>query len=283
MQLGIVMTGYGAYAAACAGVMRALEDRGLEPFAVCGIHAGAWPAALYLAGHEAAQMDCAARQAAHMGRKMMDPGSVRRMMSGKREALCDGRRLEHLLLAQAGAKALGLCARRGAFVCRTAHTGRRLVFATRDFAWDGGGAVCMQASVSFAARAAMGFPPFLPPQRWMGMELLADADAAFASRVLLAMGAQRVLVILPVPSMRRRMDALDLACAAADTAHLLTLPPHALPLRVMMDERFGALSIEQAAQIAQAGYVCAQRSLDGVLAALGMAQCRVLPFRKTMI
>ena len=138
----------------------------------------------------------------------------------------------------------------------------------------------MQASVSFAARAAMSFPPFLPTQRWMGMELLADADAAFASRVLMAMGAQRVLAILPVPSVRRRMDALDLACAAADTAHLLTLPPHAALLRVVLDERFGALSIEQSAQIAQDGYVCAQRALDGVLAALGMAQCRVLPFRR---
>lgn len=279
MQLGIVMTGYGALAAVNAGVMRALEERGLQPYAVCGLHAGAWPAALYLAGHGAGEMTLAAAQAARMGGRMLRPGRAKAMLCGKREALCGGQRLEHLLLAQAGAKTMALCARRGMTICRIAHTGRRVIFSTRDCAGDSGAAVCMQASVSFAARAAMSFPPFLAPQRWMGMELVADGDAAFASRMLMAMGAQRVLVVEPAVSLRRHMDALDLSCAAAEPGREKNLPEHALPLRIALDERFGALNIAQAVQIAQAGYDSAQRSLDCVLAAFGMAQCRVLPFR----
>lgn len=283
MQLGIVMTGYGALAAVNAGVMRALEERGLQPFAVCGLHAGAWPAALYLAGHDAKEMNLAAAQAARMGGRMLRAGSAKALLCGRREALCAGRRMEHLLMAQAGVKAMALCARRGMTVCRVAHTFRRVVFSTRDCAAESGAAVCMQATVSFAARAAMSHPPFLAPQRWMGLEMIADGDAAFASRMLMAMGAQRVMVVEPVISVRRKMDALDLSCAAAEPWQARSLPEHALPLCIALDERFGALSIAQAVQIAQAGYDGAQRSLDGLLAALGMAQCRVLPFRGSVM
>jgi len=47
MRLGVVLTGTGAHAAACAGLLRALEERGIEPYCVCGMGGGAWPAALW--------------------------------------------------------------------------------------------------------------------------------------------------------------------------------------------------------------------------------------------
>ena len=282
MQLGIVMTGYGACAAACTGVLRALEQRGLQPFAVCGLHAGAWPAALYLAGHAAQETEQAIMQTARMGTRMLKTGNAQALLRGKREALCNAQRLEHLLLAQAGGRLLSMCARRGMLICRMAHTGRKLIFSSRDLPVHSGAAVCMQASVSFAARAAISLPPFLAPQRWMGMELVADGDEAFACHALMAMGAQRVLVIRPEISARRKMDALDLACAAADSSHLYSLPVHAMALHVALDERFGALDIAHMPEIAKAGYDSAQRSLDEALARLGMAQCRVLPFRGTI-
>jgi len=214
MQLGIVMTGYGALAAVNAGVMRALEERGLQPYAVCGLHAGAWPAALYLAGHGAGEMTLAAAQAARMGGRMLRPGRAKAMLCGKREALCGGQRLEHLLLAQAGAKTMALCARRGMTICRIAHTGRRVIFSTRDCAGDSGAAVCMQASVSFAARAAMTMPPLLAPPAYMGSFLLGESDLAFAWRLSVQLGAQRVLMAVPDVSPKRKPDALDLVAIA---------------------------------------------------------------------
>ena len=50
MRLGVVLTGIGACAAASAGALTWLLDAGVAPYAVCGMQAAAWPAALYLVG-----------------------------------------------------------------------------------------------------------------------------------------------------------------------------------------------------------------------------------------
>lgn len=57
----------------------------------------------------------------------------------------------------------------------------------------------------------MARPPFLSAMDWMGAPLLPVDDADFACRLLLKMGAQRVLVIAPQNSIRHEPDALEQA------------------------------------------------------------------------
>ena len=69
MRLGVVLTGIGACAAASAGALTWLLDAGVAPYAVCGMQAAAWPAALYLVGYDADRLRGAAVQAARAGRR----------------------------------------------------------------------------------------------------------------------------------------------------------------------------------------------------------------------
>ena len=83
MRLGVVLTGIGACAAASAGALTWLLDAGVAPYAVCGMQAAAWPAALYLVGYDADRLRGAAVQAARAGRRFRPParggGCSRRM------------------------------------------------------------------------------------------------------------------------------------------------------------------------------------------------------------
>lgn len=80
MRLGVVLTGIGACAAASAGALTWLLDAGVAPYAVCGMQAAAWPAALYLVGYDADRLRVAAVQAAVRGggcsRRMPPPAHV---------------------------------------------------------------------------------------------------------------------------------------------------------------------------------------------------------------
>ena len=119
MRLGVVLTGAGACAAASAGALTWLLDAGVSPCAVCGMQAAAWPVALYLAGYDAGRLRGAAAQAARMGRRLLRAdASASAVLGMKKSALCRGRRLEKLLAAQTGERALGLCERQGVFLCR---------------------------------------------------------------------------------------------------------------------------------------------------------------------
>lgn len=75
MRLGVVLTGIGACAAASAGALTWLLDAGVAPYAVCGMQAAAWPAALYLVGYDADRL----RGAAGSGRPVRGGGCSRRM------------------------------------------------------------------------------------------------------------------------------------------------------------------------------------------------------------
>lgn len=280
MRLGVVMMGAGAYAAASIGVLSELSRRQIEPCAVCGMLGGAWPAALYAAGRDEDAMYAAMQQTAAMGRRLLTPAqSGRALLKKGRPAIADGARLERLLVAQAGQKILSLCPRPAVFLCRTARVGHPVIFSTRPYAQESGAMLTMQASVSFAARAAMTLPPVLAPVSWMGSTLLPHADAAMACRQLFALGAHRVLVIAPQPSPRGALDALDLAAMTAGFA-----PPegeHIGVLRVQMPDGISALAFDQLEACHQAGALAAQRELDAVFERLGMAFCHVLPFRRS--
>ena len=153
MRLGVVLTGAGACAAASAGALTWLLDAGVSPCAVCGMQAAAWPAALYLAGYDAGRLRGAAAQAARMGRRLLRAdASASAVLGMKKSALCRGRRLEKLLAAQTGERALGLCERQGVFLCRTARSGHVVAFCTQSVSQEGT-IVTLQASAGFAARA----------------------------------------------------------------------------------------------------------------------------------
>lgn len=127
MRLGVVMTGTGAHAAACVGVMKELELRGIAPYAVCGMGMGAWPAALFAAGLDAQDMEKALHQAAGMGRKMIAPTAYERL---GRRTMPAGARLNHLLGVQTGQRVLSLCPGAALFPCRMARNGQRVLFST---------------------------------------------------------------------------------------------------------------------------------------------------------
>ena len=126
----------------------------------------------------------------------------------------------------------------------------------------------------------MAAPPFLQPMTWLGSPLLAETDTAFACRQLMAMGVQRVLVVMPQPSPQRDMDALELTAAAAGMASVREPNENAAVLRAVMPAQAGALSMGKLALCAEAGMRAASAELDTLLAQLGMAQCRVLPFKR---
>lgn len=277
MHLGVVMTGAGAHAAACVGVLRELERRGVVPHAVCGLLWGAWPAALFAAGMSVQSMEKALHQAAKLGSRMIAPMWYEKSI---RNAVPGGVRLNHLLGAQTGQRILSLCPGTAVFPCRMARTGERVVFSTRAYMQDEGALLAMQAGVGFAARAAMGLAPFLAPMEYMGSKVLCDMDTAFACRQLMLLGAQRVLLIEPVLSPRRAADALDLCAGTIRLAALRPLGQETGILRIPMPDHAGALSLSCLEECAQAGQRAAQHTLDELFDHMGMARCRVLSFRR---
>ena len=278
VQLGVVLTGTGVHGAAGIGVLEERAARQTEPCAVCGMGSGAWLAALWASGRETARLREAAAQAAGMGRRLLRPNaSARALLSGRRAALCDGTALAHLLGVQTGGRILALCPRRAVFLLRTPRMG--LIFSTQSFAVPGGSIMTVQVSAGFAARAAMAMPPFLAPMAWMGGPLLPERDTAAAARALLAMGAQRVLIVKPQPSPRRESDALELAARAMEPEHS-ALPQGTAVLQVPMPDEAGALNLRAADLCIEAGKKTAERELDRVFEEMGMAFCRILPFRR---
>ena len=281
MRLGVVLTGIGACEAASAGALTWLLDAGVAPYAVCGMQAAAWPAALYLVGYDADRLRGAAVQAARAGRRLLTAdASARDMLSMKKSAICRGRRLEKLLAAQTGERALGLCERQGVFLCRAARSGHVVAFCTQSVTQDGA-IVTLQASTAFAARAALSRPPFVSPMEWMGSPLLPMDDVPLACRLLQTMGAQRVLVVAPQTALRHQPDALEQAsgffmpCAREMGGNVGVF-------RIPLPEKFGALSLSDLLLGADAGREAAAQGMEAALMRLGMPLCRVLPFRRKL-
>lgn len=277
MRLGVVMTGAGAHAGACIGVLQVLEERGIHPYAVCGLSWGAWPAAMFAAGVSTLSMEKALHQAAHMGRRMIAPRWYEWLNAAGMTA---GQRLNHLLAMQTGGKVLSLCPGAALFPCRMLRNGQRVVFSTRAYMQDQGAMLAMQAGVGFAARAAMGLAPFLEPMQYMGSHLLGDMDTVFACRQLMLLGAHRVLLIDPQPSPGRTLDSWDMTCAALRLAAHQPHEPETAILRITMPESAGVRSFSQMEACMQAGKTAASRELDELLDKMGMARCRVLAFRR---
>ena len=198
----------------------------------------------------------------------------------KKSAICRGRRLEKLLAAQTGERALGLCERQGVFLCRAARSGHVVAFCTQSVTQDGA-IVTLQASTAFAARAALSRPPFVSPMEWMGSPLLPMDDVPLACRLLQTMGAQRVLVVAPQTALRHQPDALEQAsgffmpCAREIGGNVGVF-------RIPLPEKFGALSLSDLLLGVDAGREAAAQGMEAALMRLGMPLCRVLPFRRKL-
>ena len=176
-----------------------------------------------------------------------------------------------------------MCHGQAVFPCRMMRTGQRVVFSSRTYMPDNDAMLVMQASIGFAARAAMSLAPFLSPMQYMGSALLGETDVMFACRQLMLMGADRVLLIAPCPSPRRAPDALDLACAAFSLAAQQPFESELGVLRITMPESVGALSLGRLEECAAAGERAACEQLDPLFERMCMAQCRVLAFRRRLI
>ena len=96
------------------------------------------------------------------------------------------------------------------------------------------------------------------------------------------MGAQRVLAVVPQLSAQREMDALDLTAACLRASQTDGLPENTVLLRVPLPPEAGALSLNRVLACVQAGEETARTELDRLLEELGMAHCRVLPFRRSL-
>ena len=281
MRLGVVLMGLGAHAAASAGALEWMLDAGIQPYALCGMQSAAWASALYLAGYDAKGIHAAVMQAARVGNRLLPAQhSSRALLLGKTDALCSGRKLEKMLLAQLGERVMTCSQQQGFFLGKTARSRHVVIFSTRACPQDAEAIITFQASLSFAARAAMARPPFLSAMDWMGSPLLPVDDVGFACRHLLKMGAQRVLVIAPQTSIRHKPDALEQASGLTDGLCGQVLSENAGILRLELDDRYGALSLERIAECAQAGKSAAAQHMEAALERLGMPLCRVLPFRK---
>ena len=281
MRLGVVLTGVGACAAASAGALTWLLDAGVAPCAVCGMQAAAWPAALYLVGYDAQRMQGAAAQAARAGRRLLRAdASASSLLGMKKSALCRGRRLEKLLAAQTGERALGLCERQGFFLCRAARSGHVVAFCTQSMPQEGA-IVTLQASAGFAARAALARPPFVSAMEWMGSPLLPLDDLPLACRMLQALGAQRVLIVAPQSALRHEPDALEqtagffMPCARE-------LGENVGVFRIPLPEKLGALSLDRILPAMDIGREAAAQGMEAALGCIGMPLCRVLPFRRRL-
>lgn len=276
MRLGVVLTGTGVHGAAGAGVLVELWRRQIEPYAVCGIGSGAWPAALFAVGCDAAHMEMAAMQAQRMGWRMLR--KARGGVTERGAALYKADGMQRLLQAQTGGRILALCPRKALFPVRSLRSGC-VVFASPGCAPGQGIAPVTQASAAFAVRAAMGLPPFLEPLEWMGSQLLPMQDAGAAARILLSAGAQRVLIADVRSSPRAKPEPLLLTAASAQPLHDAAVPG-TVRLTVHLPEQTGALSFAQIRSCMELGRRTAEKELDQLLEYMGMASCRVLPFRR---
>ena len=143
-----------------------------------------------------------------------------------------------------------------------------------------GVAAVTQASAAFAARAAMGRPPFLEPVSWMGSSLLPVQHLDHAVQLLKATGAQRVLIAQTRISAQIKQDPLWLTAACAQPEEEGAIPG-AARLVVQMPPHIGTMSFGDIAACMELGRCAAEQELDRLLETMGMAYCRVLPFKRS--
>ena len=196
MRLGVLFAGEGVGALGAIGLLRALERRGMDVHAVCGMGAGAYPAALWACGMTVSEMARAADAIAMEGGHLLDYARAK-ILAGNGDALIQGRRVSRLLLAHTRGLAIRACLRPAAFVCMAIPSRRTVVFSTHE-EQNASAVWTDHAPVWFAARTALGAPPLLRPTSFIGIPLCAHPDAREGMRALYQLGATHVAAVYPV-------------------------------------------------------------------------------------
>lgn len=260
MHLGVLMAGEGMGALSAIGVLRALRRKGIGVHAVCGMDAGAYPAALWACGMDENEMLSCACALAAKGKRLMDGASV---WHGARpqDALFAGRVLTRMLQAQTQGIALRACERRAAFVCMAVPGRKTVVFSpqeteTKSSVWTD------HAPVFFAARAAMATPPLWQAANFIGIPLCAHPDAREGVRALYRLGATHVLAVYPAYVRAAPQTPFDVP-AWERTVALDAMLRCVSCLRVELHEIIRPVC-EDAASCIRAGERCAMTHIDQI-------------------
>ena len=104
-------------------------------------------------------------------------------------------------------------------------------------------------------------------------------DTGAAARLLLSAGAQRVLIVDVPGAPGGRPDPMLLAAACAEPLQESAIPG-TTHLCVHIPEHISTLSFDGIVSCMEFGKRAAVHELDHLFAYMGMAFCRVLPFRK---
>lgn len=250
MQLGVLLAGEGVGVLAAIGVLRALERKGIGVHAVCGMGTGAYPAALWACGYGVQKMENCARTAAERGKRLLDTDWAC-ALTGRGDALIQGRRIARLLLEQTKGIALRDCMRQTAFVCMAAPSRRTVVFSPQTQPPDG--AVWTDhAPVWFAAQAAMSTPPLIRAANFIGIPLCAHPDAREGVRALYRLGATHVAAVCPIYVRGAPETLFDLAAWEA-SYRLEQALANVRRIRVSLPERVAPLGWTDIADCIRAG------------------------------
>ena len=114
---------------------------------------------------------------------------------------------------------------------------------------------------------------------WMGANLLPVQSLHEAARLLLTVGAQRILVVEARICAQAKPDPLWLTAACAEPWEQGEIP-QAVRLAVQMPPHIGTLSFSEITTCMEMGRQAAERELDRLLECMGIACCRVLPFKR---
>lgn len=284
MLFGVAFSGMGMYAATQLGVLRALEENGVEPAALVGVGAGAWIAGLYACNPNARGVYAAFREACGRGKRLLDPdwrGLVWGMSAGNGfQGLIRGDRLIALLEEQTGRRMLADLNLPLAIPTLALPTRKTLVFSNRCPPDNGDAVWTQQAPVSLAIRAALATPALMSPALWMGVPLVGVAGMGVAMAALKQLRVKHALCVnAGAQRPRGKLDIWEIAALSAGAhdeipacaADWSMLTPR-VPETVRMSE------VEALDLCVEVGYSEAQAAIPRVKGWVGNRPGKVLAF-----
>jgi len=285
LLFGVLFSGMGVYAATQLGVLRALEESGLQPGALAGVGAGAWIAGLYACKPDARGVHAAIREACGQGRRLLDPDRRAALgplyVGGRLQGLIRGDRLAALLVKQTLGRSLSEVEAALAIPTVALPTRKTLVFSNHYPPEDGEAVWTQQAPVSLAIRAAMSIPALMRPALWMGVPLIGTAGL---SEGMAALGQLRVKHALCVDASAQvpkgRLNVWDIAALCGPRTQPTDCRPDWIMLTPRVPETVHASALEALDICVEAGYNAALETIPRLKALMGGGLGKVLAFPK---
>lgn len=273
VRLGVLMAGDGVGALGAVGVMRALAQKDIAVHAVCGMGAGAYPAALWACAMDAQQTDACLDVVCTRGARLLDYDRLS-LLRGCGVAATKGTRIARLLLEQTRGLSLSACERRVAFLCMAIPARRTVAFSPEsppgtELIWT------HHAPVWFAARAALGAPPLVRPASFVGVPVCAHPDAREGIHALYALGATHIAAVYPVYARAAPRQLSDLTYWE-NALHIERALRGVRCIRIMLPEYIQPLTFAAIHDCVRAG----KRASDAIsLQAWEADGGRIVPFR----